>query len=414
MLNTFIDKKDSEIYISNNISDRKMDSKNDEQIPYYINEIPDNIDVKSLIENLPVNDRISNDNVIFEFIDTKQNKTIGRSPNFESVDNKLNEIDVYALVPDISLEQYEENPYENHDVDELANLLDKKRETIKPKINITPLIVSTQSAKCSMTMPISLKELALLLGKRIEENLIEGKNPDYPIRGVLYMRDNIHYGEIKVPKPGKKGQFPNNCSVLIRSPMGSGRDINIKCFFKGNITMVGCLIKEDGLAVIKILEQFIRKQKTLFQNKNDAKLFKIQNFEITMVNSGYNIGYHVDRDRLYNFLCEETKLNVSYNPISYAGVKISFYYNKDNTDNDGICKCTDSFCTGDSSKAGKGKGIGDGQCKRVTISVFESGNIINTGGRGLDQAKIAYDFINHIFRNHANKFVKIPLEDIFD
>ena len=40
----------------------------------------------------------------------------------------------------------------------------------------------------------------------------------------------------------------------------------------------------------------------------------------------------------------------------------------------GICKC-DCNCNG------KGEGLGIGDCKRVTIAVFNSGKIIITGGK---------------------------------
>ena len=73
--------------------------------------------------------------------------------------------------------------------------------------------------------------------------------------------------------------------------------------------MVGCKIKEDGIAVTKILEQYILKQRTLFTEHSiqTKKEFKINGFETTMVNSNYSIGFKVDRDRLFNHLCKKYK-----------------------------------------------------------------------------------------------------------
>ena len=46
--------------------------------------------------------------------------------------------------------------------------------------------------------------------------------------------------------------------------------------------------------------------------------------------------------------------------------------------NCGICKCS-GICHG------KGCGNGDGECKGVTIAIFEKGKILITGARNKDQ-----------------------------
>lgn len=354
--------------------------------------------------------------VVFEFVDPYKN-TITRSPPFKArCDNFLlspqdmfelmgdnseekfsKEIDVFALVPS--------NKQDCEDTDDLFELLEEKRKNTIPDVKISPLIVSTQSAKAKLAYPIDLKRFSEVLKEDIEDKIDAGSQPNFSIRGILY--NDIHAGEIKIPKKNKAGQFPNNCSVLIRSPMGTGRKINLKIFLKGSITMTGCLIKEDGISAIRILEQYLLKKKELIKDK-----FNISGFETTMVNSNYSLGFKVDRDLLYSYLTKNTQLNVSYSPDKYAGVKISFYYNTFKDVQDGICKCSGFPCTGDKATAGKGNGKEEGQCKRVTIAVFESGEVINTGGRTLEQAEIAYEYINGIFMKNAKEFVKVSLEDI--
>lgn len=342
------------------------------------------------------------------------------------------EIDVYALVPENPISKCDgvfQRPVgtrdvveatkwnnkqsaheESFDVDSLYALLEEKRKTMAVNVNITALAVTTQSAKATMNQHIELKHMASILRDSIVRNIDNEEREDFSIRGVLYK--DIHAGEIRKPKPTKAGQFPNNCSVLIRSPMGTGRHVNIKIFQGGSLTMTGCLVKEDGIAAIKILEQYLRKQKVLFGGKEKARKFKIHSFNTTMVNSGYSLGFDVDRVRLYEFLSKETGLNVSYAPETYAGVKISFYYNSANDKKDGICHCPGSPCTGDKTSAGKGTGDKIGQCKRVTIAIFESGKVIDTGGRNMTHALAAYNYVNDILEKNAQKFVKIDIEDI--
>ena len=98
------------------------------------------------------------------------------------------EIDVYALVPEQPVQGYEhcvEDSDEDLDVDSLYALLEEKRRTIKTKVDITPLAVTTQSAKAVMSQPIDLQLLAPTLRDAIIENIDEGVRENFAIRGVL-------------------------------------------------------------------------------------------------------------------------------------------------------------------------------------------------------------------------------------
>ena len=294
----------------------------------------------------------------------------------------------------------------------IYKLVEEYREQYKPTIHITPLSVSVQSAKAKMTHTFDLYTLAEIINKDIELNINNFKKKNFSILGVLYK--DIHNGIIKKPKARKKGVFPNNMAIIAHSPMGTGKNVHMK-FFNKSISMVGCKIKEDGIAVTRILEQYILKQSSLFKSNNDRSEFRIHDFETTMVNSNYSVGFKIDRDRLFNFLHNKYKLFVSYDPAVYAAVKIGFYYNSiKNVDQDGICICYENTCTLNKSTAGKGSGDGIGQCKKVTIAVFESGNIVITGGRNIKQAESAYYFINNIIRKKAKKFFLIKLSDLID
>ena len=324
------------------------------------------------------------------------------------------EIDIYAVVGnDFETKSIDDDDNDEEDEPNIYDLVEEYRENYKPTINITPLSVSVQSAKAKMTHSFDLATLAEIINKDIEVNINNCKKKNFSILGVLYK--DIHNGIIKKPKARKKGEFPNNMAILAHSPMGTGKNVHMKFFKNSSISMVGCKIKEDGLSVTKILEQYILKQHSLFKSKKDRDEFKIQGFETTMVNSNYSVGFKIDRDRLFNFLHKKYKLFVSYDPAVYAAVKIGFYYNSiKNKDQDGICTCPGNTCTLNKSTSGKGSGEGVGQCKKVTIAVFESGNVVITGGRNIKQAEEAYYYINNIIRTKAEKFALINLFDLFE
>ena len=318
------------------------------------------------------------------------------------------EIDIYAVIGDESVSHVEQKtPNELN----IYDYIEEYRDAYEPEVNITPLSVSVQSAKAKMTMAFDLRTLAEIIQKSIIKNINRGKRKNFSIVGVFYK--DILEGIIKKPKPRKKGAFPNNMALLIRSPMGTGKTIHMKVFKNSSISMVGCKIKEDGIAVTKILEQYILKQSSLFKSKEEKKKFRILGFETTMVNSNYSVGFKIDRDRLFTFLQEHyNNLFSSYDPAVYAAVKIGFYYNSDKDDQDGICPCAGSTCTLKKSTAGKGCGTGEGQCKKVTIAIFESGCIVVTGGRNIKQANTAYEYINEIIKINAKQFALINLSDI--
>lgn len=311
------------------------------------------------------------------------------------------EIDIYAVVRNIDIET------KSIDDVNIYDLVEEHRKNYKPVINITPLSVSVQSAKAKMTHSFDLSTLAEIIYKDIE------LKKNFSILGVLYK--DIHNGIIQKPKPRKKGAFPNNMAIIAHSPMGTGKNVHMKFFKNSSISMVGCKIKEDGIAVTKILEQYILNQHSLFTSNKERDEFKIQGFETTMVNSNYSIGFKIDRDRLFNFLHKKYKLFVSYDPAVYAAVKIGFYYNSiKNNNHDGICSCPGNPCTLNKSTSGKGSGEGIGQCKKVTIAIFESGNIVITGGRNIKQAETAYCYINNIIKTKSEKFCLINLSCLFE
>jgi len=324
-----------------------------------------------------------------------------------SIDTSLKygrEIDIYALIEDN--EQKEENKDEELSI---YDVMEEYRKQYNPVVSITPLTISVQSAKAKMAIAFDLHTLSNLIAKEIIKNKKKRKNTFF-ILGVFYK--DVHEGSINKPKPRKKGAFPNNMAILIRSPMGTGKIIHMKVFKNSSISMVGCKIKEDGISVIRILEQFIIKHSSLFKSKEEKQKFRITNFETTMVNSNYSLGFKVDRDRLFNFLHDKyNTLFSSYDPAVYAAVKIGFYYNSIKDENDGICECPGKSCTLKKS-SGKGCGTGIGQCKKVTIAVFESGNVVITGGRNIFQANEAYYYINDIIKENAKKIALINISDI--
>lgn len=199
----------------------------------------------------------------------------------------------------------------------------------------------------------------------------------------------------KISKTKKK--FFNQITIEIKF---KNNIHNIKLFNNGSISMTGIKSKINGIKTINILyRKLIEIQnKNIFINDNNIKLLF---FKIVLINSDYHIGYEILRNELHQLLVSKFKIFSSFEPCIYPGVNSKFFWNKDYKNNEfkGKCYCS-SYCDG------KGNGFGDGQCKKVTISAFQSGSIIITGAQRIEQIVDSFNFINQIFKNYYKELKK--------
>ena len=136
--------------------------------------------------------------------------------------------------------------------------------------------------------------------------------------------------------------------------------------------------------------------------KREVSKMKIIDFKVCLINSDFSIGFNIKRNILYEIL-NKNKIEASFEPDIYPGVNSKFYWNIRNKDtsNFGICTCyKHKNCEGRGDSA---TGNGIGKCKKVTISIFQSGKIIITGAKNLEQIKDSYKFINYIIDTNYDK-----------
>jgi TATA-box binding protein (TBP) (component of TFIID and TFIIIB) len=189
----------------------------------------------------------------------------------------------------------------------------------------------------------------------------------------------------------KKNYFDNQVTVLYR--MGKGYFPNCKIFQNGNIQMTGIRSAADGQNVI---EAIAGELKTLMQRgvvvtrKKTVDDILPCRFIIRMINTDFGFGFHIRRKNLHRLLISPAYNNAcSFQPMGYPGVKLQYFWNTANSKHDGICRC-EKVCFG------KGSGHGDGECKKVTVAIFESGNVLITGGNDFAQVNEAYGYITGV------------------
>tara|TARA_B110001469_G_C9642361_1_gene323376 strand:- start:1386 stop:2198 length:813 start_codon:yes stop_codon:yes gene_type:complete len=244
------------------------------------------------------------------------------------------------------------------------------------------LRISTMTAVCNISDEINLKTCYDKLVINDIIHFIEFKG--FPDKG--FSKKSVK----KKRKIKDKKVFYNQITVHVFL----GKIINVKIFNNGRIQMTGLKFREQGEKVIRVLIDEINKY------NDDDCIFKgkleLENYKIVLINSDFDIKYRVNRDILHREIIN-IGMYSSYEPTIYPGVNIKYFYN--NINEAGVCNCS-SKCNG------KGSGKGDGDCKKITIAVFNSGKIIITGGNSFDQVLISYEFINSLLSD------KIKYENI--
>lgn len=191
--------------------------------------------------------------------------------------------------------------------------------------------------------------------------------------------------------------FFNQSTLVVRRAVPQGfKEVNIKLFGNGSVQMTGINSEEFAR---ETLEWLIRECEKLSETPF-TKPPVVNKMNIQMINSDFSLGVPLQSEVIHQILRDEYGLFSIFEKTLYQGVDTKYYYNKGRPagSTPGVCDC-ETLCSG------QGDGNGVGQCKRITISIFQTGNIIITGARNMDQIHEAYRFINQVFDRHEQEIV---------
>lgn len=231
------------------------------------------------------------------------------------------------------------------------------------------VMISTMTVCCNMNISFNCNNIAKYVALSFDSILSVscGKAGDARTNRTLIKKRNS-----SGKKKKQKKCFYNQVSMYINISSKKKKPVNVKLFCDGAIQMTGCKTIEHVMeALSKIIYEF-KKVKAIVDSKtlkvvekpfvSDISKLHIKNIysiKIAMINSGFDIAFPIDRQKLYDLIISDNRV-CTFDTSKHACVNIKFEHPE----------------------------------KTISIFVFEKGSIIITGAQNCKQINGAYDFIN--------------------
>ena len=226
---------------------------------------------------------------------------------------------------------------------------------------------------------------------------VEGYDKDDKIitRGIS--RKYIEKKSIRV-KP-----FRNSASVYCRifdEENGIAKEPSVKIFRNGGFQVTGIRTPDQANNVVNLIKNTLRKIDSVYEESDKGFI------NVCMMNSDITLPYKINRSKLQELLVSKGILS-TFETTSYQGINIKYYWNhtkhKNGDEQNGICEC-ECVCQSSGKKRimkNPEMNIETG-CVRITIAPFQTGKIIITGAKTLEQINDASRWIINTIRDNYN------------
>lgn len=183
----------------------------------------------------------------------------------------------------------------------------------------------------------------------------------------------------------KKGAFYNCFALILRIfYKNKFKEIHIKVFNTGKLEIPG--IQTDEMLfmalnnLLSILQPFVEKKLTYHKEQ----------IQTVLINSNFKCNFVINRNKLYDLLKFKYNITSLYDPCSYPGIQSKFYYNTNNSINNGICKCKKKCVSKNKT------------CYIVSFMIFRTGSVLIVGQCNETILHDIYKFISNILITEHN------------
>ena len=195
-----------------------------------------------------------------------------------------------------------------------------------------------------------------------------------------------------------KNAFYNCFAVILRFQYNGGfREIHVKIFNTGKLEIPGILNVEILNIVKGMIIAILEPQLVNETDRITVDFIENSKNDNVLINSNFNCGYFINRDRLHAILkSEKYGIETAYDPCSYPGVKCKFYFNND-------------FGFDIEKQNGKiiqeergmkmSELIDNKKYIEVSFMIFRTGSCLIVGNCSEEILVYIYEFIKNIFKN---------------
>ena len=192
-----------------------------------------------------------------------------------------------------------------------------------------------------------------------------------------------------------------NCFALILRIMYQNEfhEIHAKVFNTGKMEIPGILndelLNDAKDMILDLLRPILGKDIDYVENDDENNV---------LINSNFNCGFYIDRDKLYSVLRNKYNIDTAYDPCSYPGVKSKFYFKRelgfDDTLQKGVIQVEDH------SKKLSELDNNDNYIE-VSFMIFRTGSCLIVGNCTEKILRFVYSYIKNILETeYSSIFTK--------
>ena len=236
----------------------------------------------------------------------------------------------------------------------------------------------------------------LLVGQpNVDEHIItrivnpEGRIKFKDVRKIsigLSKKDIVSY------RRKKRGAFYNCFVIMIRIKHNDiFKEIHVKVFNTGKLEIPGI---QDAYTLDRVLTLVTEILGPYVVSKVPLSCLRDKTMTV-LINSNFNCGYYIDRDKLYNKLRFDYGINSSYDPCSYPGIQCEFYHNNELSIQTGKQNKIDYNKTNNNESSS--------HIVKVSFMVFRTGSVLIVGMCSEEILDDIYNFLKDLlYREYHN------------
>ena len=224
-----------------------------------------------------------------------------------------------------------------------------------------------------------------IFNNQIISSIDNPENNKIKFKDVRKITIGISKKDITSHRCKQKSAFYNCFVLIIRLKInGVFKECHTKVFNTGKIEIPG--IQSDDI-LHKLLNFVVNLLNVHCEYKD--MMYLPDKTETVLINSNFNCGYYINRDKLYDLLQQKYRLHTLYDPCSYPGIMSKFYYNT---------KLEKNMQTGIKSR--------DDIEKQISFMIFRTGSVLIVGKCIESELIEIYEFLKEILETEYLSIVQ--------